>query len=84
MSAREKIIDDLARLAGGTVSIVSNARNNAREDVKSRIDDLALRLELVPRSEFERLELVLQETRKQLEDLQKEVEALKKSKKGKK
>ena len=81
MMGKEKMLDDLARIAGGAVGIASNAKNQIKTDVKTRIDQLALDADLVPRSEFERIEAVLAETRSQLEILTKRVEALE-NKKG--
>ena len=56
MSTREKMLDDLARVAGGTVSVFSGLSQSIREDIKTRVDELADRLDLVPREDFERLE----------------------------
>lgn len=70
---REKVIDDIARVAGGTVSVLSGIGQNIREDIKSYIDDMADRLDLVPREDFERLEM-------QIEALQKRLDALEKPK----
>lgn len=70
---REKVIDDIARVAGGTVSVFSGIGQNIREDIKSYIDDMADRLDLVPREDFERLEM-------QIEALQKRLDALEKPK----
>lgn len=80
MKNREKILDDLAQVAGGTASIFSGMARNIREDLKSRIDDAAMRLNLVPREDFERLEAVLTETRRQLDEQNKRIAALEKTK----
>lgn len=66
---KDKVLDDIARVAGGTVSVFSGIGQNIREDIKSYIDDMADRLDLVPREDFERLEM-------QMNDLQKRLEAL--------
>ena len=66
MFAKDKALDDIARIAGGTVSIVSGLRQETREEVKSRIDALATRLDLVPREDFENLETRLNEMKEQL------------------
>ncbi len=79
----EKILDDIAKVAGGGVSILSGVRNQIRGDIQSRIDDLAQRMDLVPREDFERLEAVLIETRRQCEDLKARIESLEKAKKKK-
>ena len=78
---KEKALDDLARLAGGAVSIVSGLGENLRQDVKSRIDETAQRLDLVPREDFDRLEKLVQEQAKKIEALEKELKP-KKTKKA--
>ncbi len=77
MSAREKILDDMARMAGGAIGSLSNIRSQINEELRLRVDEMALKMDLVPRAEFERLELMLQESRlmqdallKRLEDLE--------------
>lgn len=76
MSKREKIFDDIARVAGGSVSVLSGLQRQIREDVRSRIDELALKMDWVPRSEFERLEAMVVKARKEQETLEKRVKAL--------
>ena len=74
-------LDDLARLAGGTVGIASGISQNIRAEIKSRVDEIVGRLDLVPRQDLERLEAIVQETRKQNEDLKLRIETLEKKKK---
>ena len=81
MQKREKILDDVARLAGGTVGIASGISQNIRTEIKSRVDEIVDRLDLVPRQDLDRLETMLQETRKQNEDLKLRIETLEKKKK---
>jgi BMFP domain-containing protein YqiC len=75
---KDKVLDDIARVAGGTVSVFSGISQNIREDIKSYIDDMADRLDLVPREDFERLEMQINDLQKRLEELE---SAPKKSKK---
>lgn len=82
MSSKERILDDVAKLAGGAVNVISNVGSQIKDDLKSRADDVALRLDLVPREEFEKLEAMLKESRIQQEEILKRLEALE-SKKGK-
>lgn len=60
MSKKEKILDDIGQIAGDFVGTISNARSVAKDNVQARIDEIALRLDLVPRHEFERLEILVQ------------------------
>jgi BMFP domain-containing protein YqiC len=81
MVTKERVLDDLARVAGGTVGVLSDLGRNIREDLKTRADDLANRLDLVPREDFERLEAVLTNTRKIVEQQGKKIAALEKQNK---
>lgn len=68
---RDKVLDDIARVAGGTVSVFSGIGQNIREDIKSYIDDMADRLDLVPCEDFERLELQVAALQEQIDKLEK-------------
>lgn len=50
-----KIFDDIAKMAGGAASVLSGVRQQIEGEIKSRIDDMADRLDLVPREDFDRL-----------------------------
>ncbi|MGB4057631.1 MAG: accessory factor UbiK family protein [Alphaproteobacteria bacterium] len=76
MQAREKILDDVARVAGGAVSALSGLRRQVKDEVRSRLDELAQKLDLVPREDFERLELVLLRAREEQTAMTKRIEAL--------
>ncbi|MCC7305819.1 MAG: accessory factor UbiK family protein [Alphaproteobacteria bacterium] len=78
MQSKDKVLDDIARMAGGAVSIMSGLTKQAREEIRVRVEEFATRLDLVPRDEFERLEAVLQETRRMQERLVKRIESLEK------
>ncbi|MBL4805574.1 MAG: accessory factor UbiK family protein [Alphaproteobacteria bacterium] len=68
---KDKVLDDIARVAGGTVSVFSGIGQNIREDIKSYIDDMADRLDLVPREDFERLELQVAALQEKIDKLEK-------------
>lgn len=82
--SKEKVLDDIARLAGGTVGVVSGLARNIREDIKSRANDVAANLDLVPREDFERLENVLTETRRRVDEQEKRIAILEAALKPKK
>lgn len=84
-SEKEKIFDDIARVAGGTVSVLSGLSQEIREEIRARFDEMAFKMDLVPREDFERLEIMLAETRKEqkaqnkrLEELEKQLKKTKK------
>lgn len=85
MSSKERILDDMAKIAGGAVNILSGVGHQVRSDLKSRIDDAAMKLDLVPREDFERLESLITEYRIKQEEILTRLDALEeKAKKGKK
>lgn len=75
----EKVFDDIARMAGGAVSMFSGITKQAKDEVRARVDEFAARMDLVPREDFERLEIMLAETRRRVEALEKQLGAKVKS-----
>lgn len=76
MQAREKILDDVARVAGGAISAFGQVRRQVKGEVRARIDELAQRLDLVPREDFDRVELMMFKAREEQTNLIKRIEAL--------
>lgn len=72
----QKVFDDIAKVAGGAVSVMSGLSAEIKNEVRARVDDLANRMDLVPREEFEKLEAMLSEARMEQAKLVKRVEAL--------
>ncbi len=66
MALKTRWIEDAARLAGGTVSVLSNIHMQMRQDIRTYIDDMATRLDYVPREDFLRLESVVNDLRDRL------------------
>ena len=64
-----KIFDDLSRVAGGAMNVFSAFREQILNDIKTRVDEAASRMDLVPREDFERLEA-------QVKALQKKIDAM--------
>lgn len=65
-----RFLDDIARVAGGAVNIVSGLQQQLREDLKSRVDDMANRADLVPREDMERAEAMIQKLRSRVDELE--------------
>ena len=76
MLEKEKVLDDIARIAGGTISALSGLSLQIKEEIRSRIDEMAHRMDLVPREDFERLQTMLTEAREEQERQSKRLEAL--------
>jgi len=51
-----RIFDDIARVAGGAVSVLSGLREQIRSEIKTRVEELATRLDLVPRDDLDALQ----------------------------
>ncbi|MGH1403389.1 MAG: accessory factor UbiK family protein [Alphaproteobacteria bacterium] len=76
MSKREKILDDIAQVAGGAIGAVHSAKNHAGEVVRSGVDALAHDFDLVPRDDFEKLESLVVTLREEQENLRKRIHIL--------
>ena len=79
MIKKEKVFDDIARVAGGTVSVMSGVTKQIKEEVRTRIDELAQRMDLVPREDFDRLEFMVQDLTKKVAALEKPIATKKKA-----
>lgn len=56
MKPDAKIFDDIARMAGGAINIFSGMQQQIREEIRARVDDMAARMDLVPREDFDLLQ----------------------------
>lgn len=65
-----RLLDDIARVAGGAVNIVSGLQHQLREDMRSRMDDYASRIDLVPREDLERAEGMILKLRERIDALE--------------
>lgn len=76
MKPDPKIIDDLARMAGGAVNILSGVQQQIREEIRSRVEDMMARADVVPREDFERLEAMVAKLRQRQEELEARLDAV--------
>ena len=80
MSKTEKgarILDDMARIAGGAVNVASGLQQQIKNDVKSRVEMMATQLDLVPREDFDNAMLMIDSLTKRLDAVEAELAALK-------
>jgi len=68
----------MARMAGGAIGTIGNLRGQMKEEVRLRIDEMAMRMDLVPREDFERVEDMLKQARIEQEELRARIEKLEK------
>lgn len=71
-----KMLDDLARVAGGAVNIFSGLQDQIRNDVRARMEEMATRLDLVPRDELDRAVGMITKLRAQVQTLESRLDAL--------
>ena len=76
MIDKNKILDDIARMAGSTVSVMNGLSQQAREEIKTRMDEMAVRLDLVPREDYKKLETMVLALRKEQDAMKKRLDAL--------
>lgn len=62
-----RIFDDLTRVAGGAMNVFSALREQITSDIKARVEEMAARMDLVPREDFERLEAQVKELQRRLD-----------------
>ena len=84
MVSREKFLDDIAKIAGDAVGVISDVSKQANENIRSRVDDLSVKMDLVPRQDFEELEMMVIKAREEIEELKKRIEVLETPSKTKK
>ncbi len=66
MKPDPRIFDDITRMAGGAMNVFSGIREQILNDVKARFDELAHRMNWVPREDFDRLEMRVKELEKKM------------------
>ncbi|MCI5059932.1 MAG: accessory factor UbiK family protein [Alphaproteobacteria bacterium] len=76
MSKNSQFLDDIARVAGGTVGVLNNLREQLQGDIRLRVEELATRMDLVPREDLERVELMLEKALSEQKDMLKRLEKL--------
>src|SRR5688572_18918923 len=54
-----RFLDDIAKVAGGAVNVFSGLRQQIESEIKTRVEELASRMDLVPREDVDRLEALV-------------------------
>ena len=80
---QKRILDDVTLAVSSGASVLRGAKEGLRRDVRSRIDELALRLDLVPRADFERLEQLVDTLEQRIAALENNTKNSKKDTKNK-
>jgi BMFP domain-containing protein YqiC len=71
-----KFFDDLARVAGGAVNVVSGLQEQIRNDIRARVEEMATRLDLVPREELDMAKATIDKMRRRMDDMDARLSAL--------
>lgn len=80
MGPDPKILDDIARLAGGAVNVASGLQQQIREEIKVRIEETANRMDLVPREDLEQALAMIEKQSQRISDLENRLSNLEEAK----
>ena len=73
--ADPKIFDDIAKVAGGAVNILSGLQQQISQDIKARVDEMATKMDLVPRQDLDDAKAVIDSLNKRIDELEKRMDA---------
>ena len=76
MQSRNKLLDDLARVAGGAAGTVAGIRDEVETVVRQRIEAVLSELNLITRDEFDAVKAMASKARAEQEKLEKRVAEL--------
>jgi BMFP domain-containing protein YqiC len=76
MQTQNRLLDDLARVAGGAFGALAGLCSEIEDMVKQRLERLLADLDHVPREEFDAVRAMAEKARTAQEALEKRVEAL--------
>ena len=76
MQTKNKVFDDLAKMAGGAVSTFVGVRDEFKALVRQQAENLIMDMDLVTREEFEAMKSVAIKARTEQEKLEKRVALL--------
>jgi BMFP domain-containing protein YqiC len=69
MENRNRLFDDLAKVAGGAAGTLSGIKNEFESRVRQHVDDLVARLDLVTREEYDAVLAVAVKAREEQEKM---------------
>ena len=76
MANENRLFDDLARVAGGAVSLISTVHKQIKSDVSAHLGDVAGKMDLAERDELDRLMSMVTKLRLEQEEMKKRLDAL--------
>lgn len=69
-------LDDIAKVAGGAVNVLSSLRAQIESEIKARVEEMAARMDLVPREDLNRVEAQLARLQKDHKEILARLDAL--------
>lgn len=76
MQTRNRLLDDLARVANGAAGVVTGMRDEIEAMVQQRVEGVLARMNLVTRDEFEAVKAMAAKARSEQEALEKRIRDL--------
>ena len=76
METRNRLFDDVAKVAGSAVGSLSGLKNEVESRTRQKLDDMIARLDLVTREEFDSVMAVAVKAREEQEALTKRLSEL--------
>lgn len=76
METRNRLFDDVAKVAGSAVGTLSELKNEVESRTRQKLDDMIARLDLVTREEFDSVMAVAVKAREEQEALTKRLSEL--------
>ncbi len=76
MQTRNRLLDDIARVANGAAGVATGMRDEAEALVQERVERVLTRLNLVTREEFEAVKAMAAKARSEQEKLEKRLKDL--------
>ncbi|QCE34963.1 accessory factor UbiK family protein [Acetobacteraceae bacterium] len=70
---KSALLNDLAGFAGAAYSVANGVREEIKTVAKNQINGLSARMDLVPRSELDTVEILAQKTREETDTLKKQI-----------
>jgi len=79
MQTRNRILDDLAKVAGGALSVMTGVKSEAEAVMRQQFEKVLDKMDLIPREDFEAVRTMAAKARDQQEELVKRVAVLEKA-----
>ncbi len=79
---KAQLLDDLSKFAGSAAGTLNTLRRQISDEARARVDDLAARMDLVPREDFDRLETMVRELEARVKTLESHKNSNKKAEKA--